>query len=250
MNIFFDIQMEKKIISTNIISAVEISHFRNIACKYIPFNQFRDIKSARDEIEILYTLKGHAHIIGIYGYSIEQDGAKIYMPYIHHTLRDMLGKVHIPSILYQLLSAVGFCHMHGIGHFDIKTANILFKNGSIFLIDFDMAEKFKNVSNLTHANTLFYRPPELFKGNHIGRHTDIWAVGCVFGELLKGDYLFRENFPTCIYDFIEGNTDIDCGQVEKSLLRMLLRLDPNERPNTVEAKNHRYFKKIEKKLFD
>lgn len=42
--------------------------------------------------------------------------------------------------------------------------------------------------------TLYYRPPELLLGSRVySTPLDMWSVGCIFGEMLTGEYLFKGN---------------------------------------------------------
>lgn len=38
--------------------------------------------------------------------------------------------------------------------------------------------------------TRWYRAPELLLSNHYGKEVDIWAIGCIMGEITDGDALF------------------------------------------------------------
>ena len=44
--------------------------------------------------------------------------------------------------------------------------------------------------------TLWYRAPELLKGTEYSEGIDMWAVGCVLGELLTGYPLFKGSDET------------------------------------------------------
>ena len=46
-------------------------------------------------------------------------------------------------------------------------------------------------SGLTdYVATRWYRAPELLLSNHYGKEVDIWAIGCIMGEITDGDALF------------------------------------------------------------
>lgn len=38
--------------------------------------------------------------------------------------------------------------------------------------------------------TRWYRAPELLLSNQYGKEVDIWAIGCIMGEITDGDALF------------------------------------------------------------
>jgi cyclin-dependent kinase-like len=41
-----------------------------------------------------------------------------------------------------------------------------------------------------YVATRWYRAPELLLSNNYGKEVDIWAVGCIMGEITDGDPLF------------------------------------------------------------
>lgn len=94
----------------------------------------------------------------------------------------------------QLLSGLEHCHMHGVMHRDIKSANILVNNEGILKIgDFGLANTLNNNHALTSCVvTLWYRPPELLMGStNYGLSVDLWSVGCVFAEFFLGKPLVK-----------------------------------------------------------
>ena len=92
-------------------------------------------------------------------------------------------------VMLQVLSAVEHAHRHFVMHRDIKLSNLLINNhGVVALCDWGLARLFSHPLQRHTANvvTLWYRAPELLFGAR-AYHTavDIWAVGCIFAELLR-----------------------------------------------------------------
>ena len=97
--------------------------------------------------------------------------------------------------MWQLLKAVEHCHAHGVIHRDIKPENVLMKlsNMSLKLCDFGFARTVsaRKDGDLTdYVATRWYRAPELLLGvPNYGSEVDIFATGCVMGEIHDGQPL-------------------------------------------------------------
>ncbi|KAL6047342.1 hypothetical protein STEG23_024251 [Scotinomys teguina] len=94
------------------------------------------------------------------------------------------------SIIWQTLQAVNFCHKHNCIHRDVKPENILItKHSVIKLCDFGFARLLTGPGDYytDYVATRWYRSPELLVGDtQYGPPVDVWAIGCVFAELLSG----------------------------------------------------------------
>ena len=86
-------------------------------------------------------------------------------------------------------------------HRDIKPENILVsKLGVIKLCDFGFARMMAAQGEIytDYVATRWYRAPELLVGDpSYGKQVDIWAIGCLYAEMLTGDPIFP------------GDSDID-----------------------------------------
>jgi len=103
----------------------------------------------------------------------------------------------VRAYIYQLLRAIEFCHRNNVIHRDIKPENLLVnpRNNDLRLCDFGFARsinaKVQNAGILTdYVATRWYRAPELLLSNKYGKEIDIWAIGCIIGEITDGDPLF------------------------------------------------------------
>ncbi len=81
---------------------------------------------------------------------------------------------------------------NGIMHRDIKPENMLLsRNGILKVCDFGFACLMQRQQNLTeYVSTRWYRAPELLVSHHYGPEIDVWAIGCIFVELMTGNPLF------------------------------------------------------------
>ncbi|XP_031719389.1 cyclin-dependent kinase-like 1 isoform X3 [Anarrhichthys ocellatus] len=103
-------------------------------------------------------------------------------------------EAQLKSIVWQTLQAVSFCHKHNCIHRDVKPENILLtKTGVIKLCDFGFARILTGPEDdyTDYVATRWYRAPELLVGDtQYGPPVDVWALGCVFAELLHGNPLW------------------------------------------------------------
>jgi len=104
------------------------------------------------------------------------------------------------SLMWQLLNGIHCMHSHWIVHRDLKPSNILVMGegkemGTVKIGDFGLARVFQSPLRALNDNgvvvTIWYRAPELLLGSkHYTRAVDIWAIGCIFAELLTTKPLF------------------------------------------------------------
>ena len=100
----------------------------------------------------------------------------------------------IKLLIYQLINGINYCHARRIIHRDLKPQNLLIdKQGNLKIADFGLARAFSlPIKTLTHEiETLWYRAPEVLLGQkQYSLGVDIWAVGCIFAELIEKRPLF------------------------------------------------------------
>lgn len=98
-------------------------------------------------------------------------------------------------VFLQMFLALEYMHSLGIIHRDIKPENVLiFEKGSK-LCDFDMS-KFENNNNeycTPSVVTHLYRAPEILTDKIYSFPVDIWAMGIMMAEIIKGEFCFFTN---------------------------------------------------------
>ncbi|EMC99366.1 hypothetical protein BAUCODRAFT_400848 [Baudoinia panamericana UAMH 10762] len=118
----------------------------------------------------------------------------------HHSLlpRTPIPAVTLRSCMYQLLSGLLYLHQNWVIHRDLKPANIMVtSSGAIKIGDLGLARLFyKPLQALFSGDkvvvTIWYRAPELLLGSrHYTPAIDLWAVGCIFAELLSLRPIFK-----------------------------------------------------------
>ncbi|KAG8228101.1 hypothetical protein J437_LFUL000103 [Ladona fulva] len=109
----------------------------------------------------------------------------------------------IKTYMQMLLRGVSFLHKNGVMHRDLKPSNLLVgKDGVLKIADLGLAR----LKWLDHPHkdtggarrpyshqvaTRWYRAPELLYGaRYYDEGVDLWAVGCIFGEMLNKSPLF------------------------------------------------------------
>ncbi|ESO87234.1 hypothetical protein LOTGIDRAFT_210630 [Lottia gigantea] len=114
-----------------------------------------------------------------------------------HSLRNM-----VKSLIFQILDGIHYLHANWVLHRDLKPANILVmgegpERGRVKIADMGFARLFnsplKPLADLDPVVvTFWYRAPELLLGaRHYSKAIDIWAIGCIFAELLTSEPIFH-----------------------------------------------------------
>lgn len=118
----------------------------------------------------------------------------------HHTQqpRHPIPPATIKSIMFQLLNGCQYLHSNWVLHRDLKPANIMVTSaGEVRIGDLGLARLFyKPLHSLFNGDkvvvTIWYRAPELLLGSrHYTPAIDMWAVGCIFAELLSLRPIFK-----------------------------------------------------------
>ncbi|XP_023231515.1 cyclin-dependent kinase-like 1 [Centruroides sculpturatus] len=156
-------------------------------------------KIALREIRMLKQLK-HPNLINLIEVFRRKRKLHLVFEYCEHTVLDILNKHPngVPDyltkkIIWQTLQGINFCHQHNCIHRDVKPENILLtKEGIVKLCDFGFARTLSPAENYTdYVATRWYRAPELLVGDtQYGPSVDIWAIGCVTAELMRGEALW------------------------------------------------------------
>ena len=145
----------------------------------------------------------HEHVIPLIE-SFSQPGGCLVLafPFLRQDLENLLRsgvltKEQSHMVMQGLFSALKHIHSLGMIHRDVKPSNILLESmkGPVFLADFGIAwsptdpESEDTNSKITDVGTTSYRPPELLFGcRDYDTSLDMWAAGCVVGEMVKKDH--------------------------------------------------------------
>lgn len=101
---------------------------------------------------------------------------------------------NLAQVMIDFATALEVVHDRGYMHLDVKPENVLLtRNGSLRLIDFDLAQPIPNPARKLDKNpgTPGYMAPEQLQRQPVDQHADIWAWGVSAYELLT----MRKPFP-------------------------------------------------------
>ncbi|KAK1789478.1 hypothetical protein P4O66_015393 [Electrophorus voltai] len=87
-----------------------------------------------------------------------------------------------------------YIHSAGLIHRDLKPSNVAVNEDcELRILDFGLARQTDDEMT-GYVATRWYRAPEIMLNwMHYNQTVDIWSVGCIMGELLKGKVLFPGN---------------------------------------------------------
>ena len=99
------------------------------------------------------------------------------------------------GIAQQIAKGLEAAHEKGVVHRDIKPGNaIIDEKGHVTVMDFGLAlltEGSKLTKLDTTLGTVAYMSPEQAQGVKVDHRTDIWALGCVLYEMVRGERPFQ-----------------------------------------------------------
>ncbi|KAK8801924.1 hypothetical protein WA158_006319 [Blastocystis sp. Blastoise] len=244
-------------------------HNRPVAIKRL-FQRVDSIEQckAMREVQILSECK-HPNIIQLYEIIKETNNCFFIFEYIPENLLEYQNQLSCPL-------TVDYLHQHNYIHRDIKPENILIYKYKIKLCDFGLTRSIYSRPPYTdYISTRWYRAPELLlKSIVYSTSVDIWAIGCVFVELLQQKpFLPGENEMDQLYKItavlgspkkgiwdqgeeLANNLhfsfpDFECTFQEvfkqypseiQDLLRHIFIWNPQERYTTYELLRHSFFK--------
>ena len=108
--------------------------------------------------------------------------------------RKRLTDGQVKRTFLDVLKGVDYLHKKRIVHFDLKPENILQTfSGVLKVADFGMAEYCSDQKQHEYnKGTLGYAPPEiLVKYGYFAFPVDVWSLGCILGDLLLPNRVFR-----------------------------------------------------------
>ncbi len=124
------------------------------------------------------------------------DGSLAAAPAPGTTPPGALPEARVREILRALLSALGYAHVRGVIHRDVKAENVLFDEADRpLLADFGIALRRGYGTRVTMAGlavgSTAYMAPEQARGHQVDKRADLYSVGVLAWEMLNGSLPYQ-----------------------------------------------------------
>lgn len=134
---------------------------------------------------------------------LERYGSSLYDHLLNNTgMKTLVDPYNLQRIIKQLVKTIKFVNDCGIIHKDIKLSNILLRKVNfdcseddydIVLIDYGISLDISDKMYTNMCGTVSYLSPEELFGPGYGKQVDVWCIGIIIVELIKGDSLFGDD---------------------------------------------------------
>ncbi|XP_074794009.1 cyclin-dependent kinase 20 isoform X2 [Natator depressus] len=187
-----------------VFKAKNIESGETVALKKVALRRLEDgiPNQALREIKALQEIEENQHVVKLKAMFPHGAGFVLVFEYMLSDLAEVirnaqqpLTQAQVKGYMLMLLQGVAFCHANNIMHRDLKPANLLISSaGQLKIADFGLARVFSSDAGRLYSHqvaTRWYRAPELLYGaRKYDEGVDLWAVGCIFAELLNNSPLF------------------------------------------------------------
>ena len=231
-----------------------------------------DEKEIMNEINILRKID-HPNILKIFEFYSNKEqyamileicsGGELYKEIIQ---KAPFNEGYASYVMYQIFSAINYCHKMHIIHRDLNPENILISDRNelgyprIKICDFGTSKIIEKGSKEKKiVGSLFYIAPEVLMKKY-NEKCDIWSCGVIMYILLSQKLPFNsenDNEEELLNKILLGKYDLESPPFDKisknakDLINKLLTSDPQKRISAEEALNHPWFKENKsKELFN
>ena len=164
-----------------------------------------------------------------------------------------LTEIQCAYIMYQVLSAIKYCHKMKIMHRDLKPENILiYKHNKkkdyfdVKICDFGTSQIFKKGEWQSQpCGSVYYVAPEVINKKYNSK-CDLWSCGVIMFMLLSNKAPFggkndREILRNVLGGKYNKNFLVNCSDITLDLIGKLLEKEYKERINADKAMKHKFF---------
>ena len=160
----------------------------------------------------------------------------------------LIEEIDVWRIFIQMVKGLKSLHDLNILHRDLKSANIfLFNDGSAKIGDLNVSKVMTKNLGYTQTGTPYYASPEVWKDQPYDNKSDIWSLGCVTFEMVALRPPFRAENMDKLYNKVikgqYGNISERYSDDLKEIIKLLLKVNPKERPSCSQILNHELIKK-------
>ena len=172
------------------------------------------IESFKNEVKIL-SLFNSDKIVKYYGSFSDKNYFYIKMEYCNFSnlanfiennknSNCLINEDILYKIIYNISLGIKEIHSKDIIHRDLNPNNIFMNDDyNIKIGDFGISKHCKSTNS--NVGTLYYKSPELIKGEQYNNSVDIWALGCIIYELFTLKKCFDCEYDLGLFNNILNN---------------------------------------------
>ncbi|MFY9561463.1 MAG: protein kinase [Terriglobales bacterium] len=216
--------------------ALDLKLERTVALKFLP----HDLNvGEKDKERFLREAKAasaldHTNVGVIHGVEETGDG-QLFIVMAYYEAENLAQKIRgrpLPldqavDIAIQMARGLAEAHAHKIVHRDIKPSNVIITSQNVAkIVDFGLARVIATPSmtqSVGTTGTLAYMSPEQTLGKPVDQRADIWALGVVLAEMIKGQLPFRGDSAPAVMLAILNQPPAPLGDVPLELQKVIYR---------------------------
>ncbi|EAL66586.1 hypothetical protein DDB_G0281649 [Dictyostelium discoideum AX4] len=226
----------------------------DVALKKMDHKSEKKRRNNLNEISILRYLK-HPNIV-TYINSYEKNDEEIWMVMEYMdggTIRDAISNFtftekYVAYITKEILHSLEYLASLNIAHRDLKSSNIMINSkAEVKLIDFGFSIDLTHLKqDINMCGSPFYMSPEQIQDKAHGLAVDIWSLGIVVAEMVRGRVPHHKSKIKAM--FLAGTVGVKFSKEKKyschwspelfDFLNVCLQMDPTKRPTPTQLLQH------------
>lgn len=168
-----------------------------VAIRTISLNTLcpKTLKILQNEMAVLNILTPHPNILKIYKILTTENNVYIVTEKCDSKLMVNSENVDVVSIAYGIIQGLRHLYLSNITHRDIKSENIMMKDGVPKIIDFGFAKRLNHSQEVMneYLGTPLYMSPQVLGYQLYTSKADIWSLGITLYEILYKVLPFNAN---------------------------------------------------------